>query len=148
VLTGESYPARMLAYRFTLIDGSTIDGTAQQPIYVRDGEQVHRLILHERQKGPIGATLESLLYVRSVRLGEEALKSGRSMVAAATTQPAASQPASRPDQPPASSLSPRHSRGIPFGAVAEESPRNAGGLKNPASGPPGESDSHGPAGGI
>lgn len=96
VYTGRTYPARKQHYRFTLINGLQITGTVQQPIYVAAGEQAARFILHERDKGEVGQSLGDVVFVRSVRLGKEALDEAKKQLEERsknpTTQPA---PASR-----------------------------------------------------
>jgi hypothetical protein len=70
VYTGRSYPAREVAYTLTLNDGRTIRGPLAALVYVRpEGAEPRRLILHQRDKGPVGTNLKSLVYVRSIRLG-------------------------------------------------------------------------------
>jgi hypothetical protein len=80
-------------YAFTLADGQKIAGTVQQPLCVRppgrdDPEADVQFILHERDKGPLGAKLTALVYVKHVYLGPEALDRGKEL--------AAKRPASRP----------------------------------------------------
>jgi hypothetical protein len=73
VSTGRSYPARKLAYRLTLVNGHTITGhILGQPLYLAHEGKADRFILHDRQKGPLDTTLEDLVYIRSVVLGQEA----------------------------------------------------------------------------
>ncbi len=95
VYTGRSYPARKFAYRLTLLGGHTITGhILGQPLYLarpsraspsrasgssdgssdgsNDEGKTDRFILHDRQKGPMDTTLEDLVYIRSVTLGQEA----------------------------------------------------------------------------
>jgi hypothetical protein len=102
VYTGRTYPARKIEYTFTLINGMKISGTVQQPIYVRHGDgEAARMILHERQKGALGQTLEDLVYVRRVELGKAALAEGRERLAEnpPTSQPADNEPETQPDGP-------------------------------------------------
>jgi hypothetical protein len=78
VYTGRSYPAREYLHTITLRDGRTIQGPLAAIVYLQDeagGEPV-RYLLHKRDKGPVGTSLASLCYVRSIRLGEDALKEG------------------------------------------------------------------------
>jgi len=75
VYTGRSYPARKFAYRLTLLGGHTITGhILGQPLYLAREGKVDRFVLHDRQKGPRDTTLEDLVYVRSVVLGQEAFE--------------------------------------------------------------------------
>lgn len=70
VLTGHRYPARMTRHRFRLIDGRQVEGDVSAPLWLTmpDGER-ERHLLQQRSKGPLDSTLESLVYVRMVRLG-------------------------------------------------------------------------------
>ena len=73
VYTGRSYPARKFAYRLTLLGGHTITGhILGQPLYLAREGKTDRFVLHDRQKGPLDTTLEDLVYIRSVVLGQEA----------------------------------------------------------------------------
>ncbi|MDD4892350.1 MAG: hypothetical protein PHU85_20700 [Phycisphaerae bacterium] len=89
IFTGRTYPARMVHYRFTLANGEKVNGTVQQPIHVRGetGDPV-QFILHERDKGPLDSKLSSLIYVKHVELGKDALARGKELAAKrATSQP-------------------------------------------------------------
>ena len=69
VYSGKSYPARETAYRFTLTDGTVIAGGVVAPLYVTgDDGRARTLVLHKRDKGPIGQPLAKLVYVRRVEL--------------------------------------------------------------------------------
>lgn len=73
IYTGRSYPVRMLLWRLTLRNGHQITGhIAGQPIYVENGGQVDRFILHKRDKGLPGTDLKDLVYVHHVVFGEDA----------------------------------------------------------------------------
>ena len=73
VYTGESYPVRMLSWRLTLRNGHEIVGhILGQPVYLEHNRKRERFILHKRAKGPLGATLEDLVYVRRVEFGPQA----------------------------------------------------------------------------
>lgn len=87
--TGRSYPAREYRHRITLDDGRTIEGPISEVLYVRPqasgtngkGSQnpsvePQRFILYKTHKGPLGSDLKSLVYVKAVKLGEEALAEG------------------------------------------------------------------------
>lgn len=71
VFTGKKYPNRKTDYKFTLIDGQTITGGISVPIYIELGGKKRRFILHEREKGKLGTTLEQLVYVKRVVYSEE-----------------------------------------------------------------------------
>jgi hypothetical protein len=79
VFTGRTYPAREYIHKVTLRDDRTIRGPLSGIVYVRadaSGEP-ERHLLHTRDKGEPGTTLKSLVYVRSIRLGERALEEGK-----------------------------------------------------------------------
>jgi hypothetical protein len=88
--TGRNYPARQYAHTITLEDGRTVEGDLSGIIYVQPQSydpakartyqrqaDPERFILHKRDKGDIGTELKSLVYVRSVKLGKEALAEGQ-----------------------------------------------------------------------
>lgn len=87
--TGRSYPAREYLHRITLDDGRTIEGPLSEVLYVQpepsgsssQGQQApiepQRFILYKTHKGPVGSDLKSLVYVKAVKLGEEALAEGQ-----------------------------------------------------------------------
>lgn len=91
--TGRSYPARKYVHTITLKDDRTLTGPLAEIIYVKPyiekpapGSKAYspetpaeprRFILHKRDKGEVGKDLKSLLYVKLVKLGEEALEEGR-----------------------------------------------------------------------
>jgi hypothetical protein len=89
--TGRQYPAREYEYTITLQDDRTITGPLAEIVYVkpyldpkatpsrgyRPEVKEQRFLLHKRDKGEIGDELESLEYVRLIKLGEEALQEGR-----------------------------------------------------------------------
>ncbi len=91
--TGRTYPVREYAYQITLGDDRKITGALSGLIYVQPlmssspGERpamspkAERYLLHQRDKGKIGDKLESVVYVRFVRLGEEALAEGQKKLA-------------------------------------------------------------------
>ena len=78
VFTGRSYPARSYVHTITLKDGRQITGPVSGIIYLDEytGSATRKFLLHKRQKGPIGSKLKSLVYLRNVELGEEALQKG------------------------------------------------------------------------
>lgn len=91
--TGRVYPAREYEHTITLSDGRTITGPLAEIIYVaplpEEGDtpsrpggvgvnnDPKRFIIHNRDKGEWGDTLEELVYVVGFYLGEEALEEGR-----------------------------------------------------------------------
>ena len=81
IFTGTPYPVRRLAWRLTLRNDHVIEGhILGQPLYVAHDGRVERFVLHQRQKGPPGTTLEALVYVRRADVGPDAAaepKAGR-----------------------------------------------------------------------
>lgn len=83
VYTGRAYPAREYVYTITLRDGRKIKGPLQAIVYVQgDSPEPKRFQLHKRDKGELETDLKSLLYVRSVHLGEKAYEEGKEKKAA------------------------------------------------------------------
>ena len=68
IYTGRKYPWRRFEWKLHLIDDSYVTGLIKgQPIWVRTREKtVGPMVLYERQKGPVGTTLENLVYVKRV----------------------------------------------------------------------------------
>jgi hypothetical protein len=85
VFTGHKYPNRMLEYRFTLVNGRTLQGAIAQPLNVEWRNEREALILHKRQKGDLDQPLADLPYVRLIEFSAERMNAAR-----------AQQPASRP----------------------------------------------------
>lgn len=86
--TGRSYPAREYLHTITLDDGRKIRGPLAELIYIEPenqrspGERTGRVepmrfILHKRDKGEVGTELKSLVYVKRIKLGEEAYEEGK-----------------------------------------------------------------------
>jgi hypothetical protein len=78
VYTGRSYPAREYLHTITLRDGRKIHGPLSGIIYVQPDSAAgaKRYLFHKRDKGPVGTSLGTLHYVRTVKLGEDALAEG------------------------------------------------------------------------
>ena len=67
VYSGRTYPARQVQYKFTLNDGTTIEGDVVAPLYVTtDDGKTKTYVLYKRDKGEIGQTLAQRPYVKSV----------------------------------------------------------------------------------
>lgn len=109
--TGRTYPAREYRHRITLDDGRTIEGPISEVLYVRpktsqsssQGRQTpsvepQRFILYKTHKGPLGSDLKSLVYVKAVKLGEEALAEGLKRTARRTSGQTTSQQSSERNQ--------------------------------------------------
>lgn len=87
VYTGRQYPSREYVHSITLQDGRTITGPLSEIVYVepiadspgaRPGQAAaRRLLLSKRDKGEVGQSLQSLTYVRLIKLGDEALEEGK-----------------------------------------------------------------------
>jgi hypothetical protein len=78
VYTGRSYPARKYLHKISLTNGGQIQGDLSGILYVRMSgrDKPIRLLMHKRHKGSVGAGVESLVYLRRVELGEQALQEG------------------------------------------------------------------------
>lgn len=93
VYTGRTYPARVYAHTVTLKDGRKLSGSLGEIIYVRpfasrggpradqETPEPQRFLLHKRDKGEVGKDLKSLVYVRLVKLGPDAVEEGRQRAA-------------------------------------------------------------------
>jgi hypothetical protein len=80
--TGRTYPTREYAHTITLNDGRTISGGLSAIVYVKSSEtKAVQFILNKRNKGEIGQDLQSLVYVKSIKLGKEAYEEGKQKVA-------------------------------------------------------------------
>ena len=66
--TGKTYPARETTYTLVTRDGREISGSVVAPIYVRTPGGERLLVLHKRDKGPIGQTLAGLVFVARIDL--------------------------------------------------------------------------------
>lgn len=75
VYTGRSYPAREYVHTITLRDGRTIVGPLSAIVYVEGGgvSEPQKFLLHKRQKGEAGQTLDELIYVRRIDLNPDHL---------------------------------------------------------------------------
>jgi hypothetical protein len=87
--TGRSYPSREYVHTITLADDRTITGELSAIVYVeppnyspaKPGEvrpevKTEKFELHKRDKGEVGKKLESLVYVKSIKLGKDAYEEG------------------------------------------------------------------------
>jgi hypothetical protein len=78
--TGRRYPVRECQHTLTLRDGRTIRGDLSVLVYLspeEKGAEPERYLLHKDQKGKPGQTLGDLVYVKSIKLGDEAVQEGR-----------------------------------------------------------------------
>ncbi len=111
--TGREYPAREYLHTITLQDGRQITGPLAEIIYVKPylpkpepGSKTYqpdvepmRFILYKRHKGDFGQSLKSLVYVKCIKLGEEALEEGRRKAAGRPTSSSASKQTPATKQP-------------------------------------------------
>jgi hypothetical protein len=85
--TGRSYPAREYLHTITLNSGRTITGPLSAIVYVQHLQsskapsgayqpqaESERFLLNKRNKGEMGETLKSLIYVKRIRLGKDVLE--------------------------------------------------------------------------
>ncbi len=95
VYTGRAYPAREYLHTITLQGDRKITGPLSAIVYVRPelapadkpsryprGPEPQRYLLHKRSKGKLGEDLKSLVYVKLIRLGDDALAEGTKKAAA------------------------------------------------------------------
>jgi hypothetical protein len=84
--TGRSYPAREYTHTITLQNGQSITGPLSGIVYVKapSADEPERFLLHKRDKGEPGTDLKALVYVRSIRLGPDALREGQRKTTART----------------------------------------------------------------
>ncbi len=68
--SGKTYPARETQYTITLQDGRTLTGSLAAPIYVQTPGGQRLFVLHKRDKGAVGQSLDDLVYVREVEFNE------------------------------------------------------------------------------
>jgi hypothetical protein len=92
--TGRSYPAREYVHTLTLSGGRKLRGQISEIVYVqpfldsaegaaqdRPRPDPMRFMLYKRQKGEPGTTLKALVYVKRVKMGDEAYKEGKAKAA-------------------------------------------------------------------
>jgi hypothetical protein len=92
--TGRSYPVREYEHTIALQDGRKISGGLSAIVYVqladnnpakfdasRSEIKPEQYILNKRNKGEIGEELQSLVYVKSIKLGKEAFEEGKQKAA-------------------------------------------------------------------
>jgi hypothetical protein len=69
--SGKTYPAREMQYEITLDNGKTITGAVSEPLYLLTPDGSVTYILHKRDKGELGQSLDDLVFVKHVDFGEE-----------------------------------------------------------------------------
>jgi len=86
--SGRTYPARLIQYTLTLKNGKTASGGIVAPLYIEKlgSTDTLTLVIHKRQKGEIGQTLDQLVYIQSVDFAPRATT--RPATQPATTQAA------------------------------------------------------------
>lgn len=90
VYTGRSYPVREYVHTITLKDGRTITGPLSAIVYVQPPQyaavrpeerqtsvEPEQFLLNKRTKGEMGKTLKSLVYVKRIKLGKDALEEAK-----------------------------------------------------------------------
>lgn len=89
VYTGHTYPAREYVHTVTLKGGRKIQGALAGIVYVETDKKKpsERFLLHKRDRGETDTDLKSLLYVRCICLGEEALKEGQARISQKKSSP-------------------------------------------------------------
>jgi hypothetical protein len=93
--TGKEYPAREYRHTITLRDGRMIAGPLAEIVFVRPFAESpqpgrpletdlkpERFLLHKRDKGEVETEMKALKYVKTIKLGEEALAEGCKKAAA------------------------------------------------------------------
>ena len=77
--TGRRYSAREYLHTITLGDGRTITSPLSAIVYVEPQRQgkSEQFLLNKRAKGELGQDLKSLVYVKSIKLGKEAMAEGK-----------------------------------------------------------------------
>jgi hypothetical protein len=102
VYTGRSYPSREYSFVCTLNDGRKITGSMSGILFLIPGdygadavndqrgaqEEPLRFQFHKRDKGEMNTSLKALVYVKTVKLGEEAFKEGKAKAGSANTSSA------------------------------------------------------------
>jgi hypothetical protein len=69
--SGKTYPARETSYTLTLNDGTKVEGGVVAPLYVTTADgKTKTFVLHKRDKGDVGQTLEKLMYVKKVSFAD------------------------------------------------------------------------------
>jgi hypothetical protein len=71
VYSGKSYPARETQYQIILKNGKTITGGVVVPLYVETPDGSVTYVLHKRDKGDIGQSLDQLVYVKHVEFEDD-----------------------------------------------------------------------------
>jgi hypothetical protein len=71
VYSGRTYPARQVQYKFSLTDGTTVEGDVVAPLIVSTADGKSKTyVLYKRDKGDIGQTLKDRPYVKTVTFGK------------------------------------------------------------------------------
>jgi hypothetical protein len=78
IYTGRQYPSREYLHSITLHNGKKIAGPMSAIVYLQTSsdEDPEQFLLNKRNKGEMGKTLKSLVYVQQIRLGKEAYEEG------------------------------------------------------------------------
>jgi hypothetical protein len=73
--SGKTYPGRETNYKLTLTGGLIIDGGVVAPLTITTGTGSEVFVLHKRDKGSVGQTLNQLVYVKRVQWDESGSES-------------------------------------------------------------------------
>lgn len=68
VYSGKKYPRVALAYKFTLTNGQSLEGTVLGLIYLDDAAKTRTLTLYKEYRGTLDETLKDLVYIKSIQL--------------------------------------------------------------------------------
>ena len=69
VYSGKKYPNVELTYRFTLLNGQTLEGGVVAPIYFQVGAgKARTLALYKKYKGALDQTMKDLVYIKEIQL--------------------------------------------------------------------------------
>lgn len=70
VYTGKTYPNRETEYTVWLNNGQQITGSIAAPLSISTDAGQQTFILHQRDRGPAGDSLDKLVYVKSVEFSD------------------------------------------------------------------------------
>ena len=82
IFTGRKKPTRRFLWRFHLIDDSYITGAVKgQPLWIeQSGKRLGPFILHERQAGKFGQSLDDLVYVKKIIISRQAMNKAEKLI--------------------------------------------------------------------
>jgi len=68
VFSGKSYPNVEARYKFTLVNGQTLEGGVVTPIYIEDAKGRQVLVMDKKYRGPLDSQLKDLVYIKTLEL--------------------------------------------------------------------------------